>query len=211
MPRRNRVTPRGEVVATPARGTWIGNRGCIHDAEGRIVRPFRVRRWIVCALEFKGRRREIMRPGRWTELFFLDEATALAAGHRPCAECRRPAFDAYVAAWKAGNPALVPPGRLTVAVIDDALHRKRASPPEKAPLDGLPDGVFIALPGDPRPLLLHGGALLAWSDAGYTERIAKPLSATVEVLTPRSTVNAIRAGYRPHVHFSAFEPSSICG
>jgi hypothetical protein len=206
VPRQNRVTPRGELVATTARGTWTGNRGCLHDAEERIRRRFVGKRWIVCALQFKGRHRPIMRPGRWTELFFLDEATALAAGHRPCAECRRDAFSAYLAAWSAGNPDLAGTGRLLVATVDDALHRERTSPHAVAPLGDLPDGVFIALPGDPRPLLLHGGALLAWSDGGYTERIARPPSSTVEVLTPRSTVNAIRAGYPPHVHPSADVP-----
>src|SRR3954468_18219668 len=89
LPRQNRVTPFGDIVANPARGTLMGNRGCLHDASGRIVRPFRLTNWIYCLLEFKGRHRQVMSPGRYTELFFLDEATALAAGHRPCAECQR--------------------------------------------------------------------------------------------------------------------------
>ena len=100
MPLQNRVTPLGELVADPARGLVYGNRGCLHDAEGRIRRVYQVRRWIVCRLEFRGRRRSpLQRPGRFTELFFLDEATAFAAGHRPCAECRRADYDRFSAMW----------------------------------------------------------------------------------------------------------------
>lgn len=95
MPRQNRVTPFGEIIATPARGTLLGNRGCLHNREQRIVRPYQLQRWIICVLEFKGRHHGIMTPGQYTELFFLDEATALAAGHRPCAECLRPRFELF--------------------------------------------------------------------------------------------------------------------
>ena len=103
MPRRNRVTPLGEIVAVPERGTYFGNRGVLHDEGGRIRRPWQVRRWLICLLEFKGRHRAVMTPNRYTELFFLDEATGLAAGHRPCAECRRARFLAFRDAWAAGN------------------------------------------------------------------------------------------------------------
>src|SRR6202451_2054834 len=101
--RQNRVTPFGDLVATPERGTFMGNRGVLHDAEGRIKRVWQLKRWIVCVLEFRGRKRQVMTPGRYTELFFLDEATALAAGHRPCAECRRQRFNAFRDAWKPGG------------------------------------------------------------------------------------------------------------
>src|SRR5919204_6549006 len=104
MPRQNRVTPFGEIVATPERGTLMGNRGVLHDGEGRIRRPWQLRRWLVCVLDLKGRKRRVMTPGRYTELFFLDEATALAAGHRPCAECRRARFLAFCSAWGTANP-----------------------------------------------------------------------------------------------------------
>ena len=100
MPRQNRVTPFGEITATPERGTFLGNRGVLHDAEGNIKRGWKVKRWLVCVLEFKGRKRTVMTPNRYTELFFLDEATALAAGHRPCAECRHARFIAFCHAWK---------------------------------------------------------------------------------------------------------------
>src|SRR4051812_13082053 len=103
MPRQNRVTPSGEIVAVPERGTMLGNRGLLHDGQGLIVRQWKEKRWIVCVLQFKGRRREVMSPGLYTELFFLDEATALAAGHRPCAECCRERFDAFRGAWAAAG------------------------------------------------------------------------------------------------------------
>ena len=104
MPRQNRVTPFGEIVATPERGTFMGNRGVLHDAEGRIRRAWQLKRWIVCVLEFRGRKRQVMTPGRYTELFFLDEATALAAGHRPCAECRHARFLDFCNAWGQAHP-----------------------------------------------------------------------------------------------------------
>src|SRR5262249_11244908 len=121
MPRQNRVTPWGEIVATPERGTLMGNRGVLHDGEGRIVRPWRQKRWIACLLQFKGRKRAVMSPGRYTELFFLDEATALAAGHRPCAECLRDRFTAFRDAWIRGRAA----GKVTAPEIDSRLHTER--------------------------------------------------------------------------------------
>ena len=199
MSRQNRVTPRGELIAVDARGTFMGNRGCLHDAAGRIRRAWQLKRWIICEPEFKGRHRPVMQPGRYTELFFLDEATALAAGHRPCAECRRPAFLAFLAAWAAGRPGGETP---RTPALDEVLHRERTAPPWQAPLDTLPDGAFVALPGDPRPFLVLGGALLAWTPGGYTDHVARP-PAAVEVLTPRSTVEALRAGYRPVLHPTA--------
>ena len=199
MPRQNRVTPRGELIAVEARGTFMGNRGCLHDAAGSIRRPWQLKRWIICELEFKGRHRPVMQPGHYTELFFLDEATALAAGHRPCAECRRDAYRAFLAAWVTNRPSA---GPLTAGAVDEVLHRERIAPPWQAPLDTLPDGAFVALPGDPRPFLVLGDTLMAWTPGGYTDRIARSL-ATVEVLTPRSTVEALRAGYRPVYHPTA--------
>src|SRR5438309_7935798 len=121
MPLRNRVTPFGEIVAVSGRGTLMGNRGILHNAERALVRDSRVRRWIACRLEFRGRRRRVMTPGTWTELFFLDEAAAFAAGHRPCAECRRTDFVSFQAAWR-----LVYPGEQPQAdVMDARLHAER--------------------------------------------------------------------------------------
>jgi hypothetical protein len=210
MPRQNRVTPFGEVIAAPERGTFFGNRGVLHDAEGRICRAWQVKRWLVCLPEFRGRRRPLAAPGCYTALFFLDEATALAAGHRPCFECRRASFLAFRAAWVRGNPA-VPQGREpTAGAIDERLHAERLGPGGakrifEATLEELPDGVFVtgeALEG--RAWLCWRGCLLAWSPGGYGERQARPQGRVrVSVLTPVATVGALRGGYAPEVHPSA--------
>jgi hypothetical protein len=188
------------------------NRGVLLDGAVRILRPWQVRRWLLCLLEFRGRRREVMAPGRYTELFFLDEATGLAAGHRPCAECRRDRFIAFRQARLAGNPALAGPKELTAAALDDRLHAERVARDGSkilfpATLDELPDGVFVKREeGGGDAWLLWGGWLLAWSPGGYRERRRRPRGEQVAVLTPRSTVEAIRAGYVPGVHASAGLP-----
>jgi hypothetical protein len=210
MPRTNRVTPFGEIVATPERGTMMGNRGRLHDAEGGIRRPWQVRRWLLCVLEFRGRRREVMTPNRYTELFFLDEATGLAAGHRPCFECRRGRFLAFQDAWVAGSRATIGSGPIRAAQIDDRLHAERTDPDRSkrlytAEIDELPDGVFVTLGGpDGGAHLIWRGDLLAWSPGGYTARRPRLRGEAVSVVTPGSTVAAIRAGYVPEVHPSAW-------
>lgn len=151
MPRQNRVTPFGEVVAIHDRGTFMGNRGVLHDGEGRILRAWQLKRWIVCVLAFRGRKRQVMTPGRYTELFFLDEATALAAGHRPCAECRHARFLDFCNTWGAANPNDGTSARPTAQEIDDRLHAERLAPDRSkrsfvAALDDLPDGVIVAVP-----------------------------------------------------------------
>jgi hypothetical protein len=209
VPRQNRVTPFGDIVATPERGTFLGNRGVLHDAEGRIRRAWQVKRWIVCVLEFRGRKRTVMSPGRYTELFFLDEATALAAGHRPCAECRHARFLAFCTAWAAAHPADSSSARPAADAIDRQLHAERVAPDRSkrsfvAALDGLPDGVFVAVPAwGEQAYLVRGDSLLAWSPGGYHERRRRPKGEEVRVLTPPSTVKAIRAGYAPAIHHSA--------
>jgi hypothetical protein len=209
MPRQNRVTPFGEIVAVPERGTMMGNRGVLHDDAGTIRRSWQLKRWILCLTEFKGRKRAIMSPGRWTELFFLDEATGLAAGHRPCAECRRARFRAFQSAWAAGNSGPAADCVPTAGAIDEQLHAERVGPGREkvrfaADLDTLPDGVLLTLDGDDGPAyLLWRGALLAWSPGGYGARRPRPAGTRVAVLTPASTVAAIRAGYAPAVHPSA--------
>jgi hypothetical protein len=126
MPRQNRVNPFGEIIATPERGTFMGNRGVLHDDEGRIRRKWQGKRWIVCVLEFRGRKRKVMTPSRYTELFFLDEATALAAGHRPCAECRRERFTSFCCAWQQAHPQKG--GSQSSAFdIDACLHAERVA------------------------------------------------------------------------------------
>jgi hypothetical protein len=209
MPRQNRVTPFGDIIAIPERGTFLGNRGVLHDAEGHIQRAWQVKRWIVCVLEFRGRKRSVMTPARYTELFFLDEATALAAGHRPCAECRHTHFLAFCNAWGTAHPGAGTSARPTATEIDDRLHAERIASDRskhscKAALDVLPDGVFVTLAGwKERAYLVFGDYLLAWSPAGYGERRRRPKGEEVKVLTPQSTVRTIRAGYVPEIHPSA--------
>ncbi len=205
MPRQNRVTPFGELIATPERGTCMGNRGVLHDDTGRIRRAWQVKRWLLCLLEFRGRQRTVMTPNRYTELFFLDEAAGLAAGHRPCFECRRSRFIAYVNAWPRDSRSPLP----TASEIDAQLHAERIGPNRKrqtflARCDDLPDGVFVQRTASPaEAYLIRRGGLLLWSPGGYQRRVPRPRGEEVLVLTPRSTVEAIRAGYVPEVHPSA--------
>jgi hypothetical protein len=166
-----------------------------------------VTRWLLCHLEFRGRQRVVMAPNRYTELFFLDEATGLAAGHRPCFECRRGSYNHYADTWT-GALAV---GRPTAASIDERLHAERVGPGRskrtfRAKLDELPDGVFVTLDDqDGDAYLIRGDSLLAWSPGGYRERRRRPRGLAVSVLTPGSTVAAIRSGYAPEVHPSARE------
>jgi hypothetical protein len=195
MSRQNRVDPWGRLVATPARGDMLGNRGVIHDEHGAIRRQWKVKAWICCRLQFKGRQRQVMTPNRWTELFFLDEATALSAGHRPCFECRRADARAFKSAWLVGQQRNDDP---PIGAVDDVLHAERLRP-WPAPPDGLPDGAMVERDGG--AWLLWRGSLWPWSFAGYGA--PAPLDATpVAVLTPRSTVAALASGYRPAVHSS---------
>jgi hypothetical protein len=209
MPRQNRVTPFGEIIATPERGTFMGNRGRLHDEQGRIRRAWQVKRWLLCVLEFRGRKRVIMAPDRYTELFFLDEATGLAAGHRPCAECRHKRFVDFRDAFVAGNPSAVGPRQAMADAIDAHLHADRLCPDlskrtYRASLAELPDGVLVVRKGAGESVcLLWKDHLLAWTLDGYKRLRDRPRTEEVEVLTPRSTVAAIRAGYVPEVHPTA--------
>ena len=168
MALRNRVTPLGDLVADPARGLVYGNRGCLHDDAGRIRRRYDGRRWIACRLEFRGWRREpLLQPGRFTELFFLDEATAFAAGHRPCALCRRADYVRFGGLWREMQG-----GAAGADAIDARLHAERvaagtrAQRRHEAPVAALPDGAFVLRDG--APWLVRGAALLRWTPAGYT-------------------------------------------
>lgn len=209
MPRQNRVTPFGEIIATQERGTFLGNRGVLHNAEGRIRRAWQVKRWLVCVLEFRGRKRTVMTPNSYTELFFLDEATALAAGHRPCAECRHERFLAFCHAWKLAYPREDGSLRPRADEIDNRLHNERVAADRSkrsymARVEELPDGVFVTLPGsEQQACLVWGDSLLAWSPGGYRESRPRPKHASVRILTPPSTVAVIRTGYVPVVHSSA--------
>jgi len=190
-PLQNRVTPFGDIVAVAARGAVIGNRGVIHEGY-RIVRPYAVRRWIACRLQHRGIRRTIMAPRRWTELFFLDEATAFAAGHRPCAECRNADYRRFNALWERCT------GEASGAdAIDRTLHaeriERRAKRTHRMPFAALPDGAFVAR--DDAAWLVHGDALLRWSPHGYDARGSRPRGGTATLLTPPSIVAVLRAGY----------------
>jgi len=199
MPRQNRVTPLGELVADPARGLVYGNRGCLHDASGRIRRRFAGKRWIACRLEFRGWKREpLLQPGRFTELFFLDEATAFAAGHRPCALCRREDYNRFSAIWREHHP-----GQVGADAIDAQLHSERVAPDTRgqlrhtAEVDRLPDGAFVLEGGVPQ--LVRGPRLLEWAPAGYIRRSRRPARPSVDVITPPSLVAVLQAGWRPVV------------
>jgi hypothetical protein len=195
MPFQNRVAPTGELIAVPDRGTFTGNRGVLHDEDGRIVRQLQVRRWITCRLSFRGWYRPVMLPRRYTHLFFLDEATALAAGHRPCAACRHADYQRFRQCWGIVHGTPSP----TAAVMDDVLHDQRwlgAGPPRTHPEEaaGVPDGVLV-LASDVA-WLVNGGALHRWTPGGYTERRGLPVG-RLETITPAASVEVIRAGYRP--------------
>jgi hypothetical protein len=200
VPRRNRLTPEGEIVADPARGLLMGNRGRLHRADGTSrAALWTTKAWIACVLSFRGRRREIMAPGSYTELFFLDEATAYAAGHRPCAECRRADYLAFRTLWEEAFGACRAPE------IDAALHaarvgRDRSKVVFPASADDLPDGTMIRTGGGPAVLL--GGSAMPWAPGGYGAPCPRPRG-TVAVLTPAPVVTLFREGLVPALHPTA--------
>jgi hypothetical protein len=202
VPLQNRVDPFGNLFRTPARGTMMGNRGgALHNSEREIVRSYKSRRWIACVLEFRGRRRVVMSERRYTELFFLDEAVAFAAGHRPCAECRRERFSAFKEAWRRAK------GLANLPFADDMdreLHPARIDRRKKvtyeAPMDSLPDGCFVQIGG--RAYLVRGDALLLWTPEGYAERHPRPKHSIAAVLTPEPILACMRHGYKPEIHDS---------
>lgn len=208
MPHRNRVDPWGRLIETAARGDWYGNRGCLHDRNGCITgRKPPVDAWIICVLEFKGRRRTLLQPGRFTELFFLDEATALAAGHRPCGECRYADLRRFGRAWPGAAP-----GRYVLARDMDAVmrvervvpvrqRRRRWLDPERPPADGL---MFMRAEDAAETALISvRGALWRWTPRGYEGPVPWSGRERAVLLTPPSTAAAIANGYRPQIHRSA--------
>jgi hypothetical protein len=227
-PLRNRGTPLGEIVADPARGLVYANRGCLHDARGQLRRRYNGRRWIACRLQFRGWQRPgLMMPGRFTELFFLDEATAMAAGHRPCALCRRDDYREFTARWSDLHP-----GQRGADVIDAQLHEERVDPATGArrrhdPVAAgtLPDGAFVldrdsgadadahahahadADADADEPWLVLGDALLHWTPGGYDRRRPRPAAAAaLEPVTPPSLIELLRTGWSgtvPLLHPSA--------
>jgi hypothetical protein len=193
MPRRNRVTPLGELVEHTGRGLVYGNRGCLHDAEGRIRRHHATRRWIACRLEFNSwHRSPLMQPGKFTELFFLDEVTAFAAGHRPCALCRRPDYVRFLELL----------GVAGADAVDDRLHAERLRHHD-ADFDDLPDGTFVLR--DDEPHLVLGPELLHWTPGGYDRRVRRPRGRARTVTAP-SFLAVLASGWEgevPLLHPSA--------
>lgn len=198
----NRVDPFGHLIRTSARGAWMGNRGLLHDEHQEIRRPFKLKAWITCKLEFKGWHRKVMTPNRYTELFFLDEATAFSAGHRPCFECRREDALAFKQAWIRGNPEYGFDEKTPIGKIDDILHAERLradnSKRTREVMDAnLPDGACILW--NDQPYLVRGEQILRWTPFGYAEPMDKPGPGKITLLTPGSVVNAFRAGYVPQM------------
>ncbi len=203
MPLQNRVTPQGDIVAIPDRGMFTGNRGIIHDPATKTLlrKRWSSPAWLICVCEFRGRRRKVMGGRSWTELFFLDEATALSAGHRPCFYCRRDDANAFRTAWQHGNHT----GPMLAPEIDAVLHRERLVsgrkplPALSKPLRQLPDGTMVQSGAE--SYLVARGAALRWSPSGY--HAAQKSLRDAALLTPPSTVRALAAGYRPVLHPSA--------
>lgn len=200
MPLQNRVNPEGEICRSLERGTLMGNRGCLHDEKQNITSSSKRLAWVTCRLEFKGRKRSLMQPGKYTELFFLDEATALAAGHRPCSECRRERYKAFIAAW--------PEAGAKGSNVDATLKGERRDDQRKVlragELETLPDGVLVKSLDNGAFYLLLDGAAYPWTFSGHGARESlQALSGNFRVLTPASSVAALRNGYRPEIHPSA--------
>jgi hypothetical protein len=201
-PARNRVTPTGDIVAIGLRGAWTGNRGILHSGQ-QIVRFHASDLWITCRLNFRGRWHDQWQPHHYTFLYFHDEAVSFAAGHRPCAECRRADYNAYREAWAEGHGVGVPSAKqmnrqLHAERIVRATHRRRIHP---MPWTDLPDGTFVVL--DAIPAIVVGAWVAPWTPDGYGPRRSRPIEGTVDVLTPPSTVIALRAGYPVQIDPSA--------
>jgi hypothetical protein len=220
---RNRVTPWGDIVAIEQRGAWLGNRGILHEGTD-VVRFHRSDLWIICRLQYRGWRLAQWKPGHFTVLYFYDEAVALAAGHRPCALCRRADYNAYRSAWAenayrsawaenayrsaqagaaaAGHPILPPAKEIDRQLHQERIvrgtHRRRLHPmrwPE------LPEASFVALDG--RPCLVLADSLHPWSPQGYLDPLPRPRTGTAEVITPPSSVAALRGGFGPQIDSGA--------
>lgn len=196
MPLQNRVLPTGEIVAEPFRGSCMGNRGILHDDARRLGRArWRLRAWLICRLAFNGRYRRVMTPRRYTELFFFDEAVALAAGHRPCFECRRRDYHRFLDAWTAAQGGERPTAPALDRVLHDARIDEGGQRRFEAHIADLPDGAFV-LSRDGTPSLLWGGSLHPYLGDRYGPPQAVDPGSPLVVLTPKPTIAALRAGYR---------------
>ena len=204
-PLQNRVTPTGEIIATAYRGSWMGNRGgrLHNDRRQLTAKRWTSKHWICCRLSFQGRQRQVMAANRYTELFFLDEATAFAAGHRPCAECRRSDFNSFIRMWAEIRDR---DERIYVREIDNQLHLERLATGKvkrrhEARTHELPDGSFIFHQG--HSMLVKGDSLLTWTPAGYTDRISKSSVDRADLLTPPSLVGILQTGFELRIHESS--------
>lgn len=203
MPLQNRVTPWTAIEASPARGLFTGNRGCLVTEPGRLAtQGWRTKAWICCVTDWRGRKRPQMQPGVWTNLYFLDEATALAAGHRPCAYCRRGDYNAFMAAWAETHSQ---PDKWRAAAVDAVLHPERtARTPVPTRLGDLPDGALVGREGWAGEAWLKAdGRLSRWSQEGYRDAAPLDPAETVLPLTTPSMLSVLSAGYRPVLHPSA--------
>jgi hypothetical protein len=208
MPLQNRVTPFSTIIATPERGGFTGNRGVIHNEQKQIIKHHAVKYWITCVLEYKGKRRELMTPNRWTELFFLDEATAFAAGHRPCGFCRHADFKRFKQFWlQANGKKYGLSENVKMDVIDNCIHKERLDKNNlqktfAAVLNTLPGGVFVKLHDNAEAYLWYRQQLYQWNFGGYQKITVVDTNQAVQVLTPASYVEVFRLGYEVQVDVS---------
>jgi hypothetical protein len=198
----NRVHPSGKLIKTKARGSWMGTRGLLHNDRQEIIRAFKLKTWITCKLEFKGRRRKVMTPNLYTELFFLDEATAFSAGHRPCAECRREEFNLFKRLWLTANPIYGFNIKTPIYKIDEVIHAERIDQENRKitfeeKISRLPGGTFILVDGE--AFLIAPGKMYRWTESGYENASTLADATKVMVLTPKSIVNTFREGYVPQI------------
>lgn len=209
MPHQNRVDPFGNLQAMPERGALMGNRGCLHDDVGQIRKAFARKAWVTCRLEWKGIQRKVLTPGRYTELFFLDEATAFAAGHRPCNDCRSEAYSAFKGSWQAtqAGGAFVKAEAMDMQIHAERITASKGKRTFAAQLGNLPDGVMVTLSQSPEePCLLWRGSLWKWSFEGYATPLEVDRHMVVDVLTPVSICAVLANGYPVVVHPSAKLP-----
>jgi hypothetical protein len=208
MPLQNRVDPWGQLQAVNTRGALLGNRGIIHNEKKKVVTQWRSKAWITCQIQFKGREIPVFAPDSYSQLFFVDEATAFAAGHRPCAQCRWDRFSEFKAAWVQANREMFDNENPAVAEIDKVLHSERVHEDKRkrtfaAQLGTLPQGTFVEV--GRKACLFWRGKLFEWSFEGYSRSdLSSSPSLSVAVLTPASIVHMFSSGFTPQVHVSAY-------
>ena len=206
MPLQNRVDPWGQLKAVPMRGSLMGNRGILHNGSRQIVRPWAGKSWVTCALRYNDIHRTVFSAGSYSELFFLDDATAFAAGHRPCNTCRKPRYGEFKTAWVRANHPDSAAGNVAITEIDKVLHAERAIAGGgkvrfNAPLNTLPSGTLFEY--EDAAFLVWRGAAHRWSFDGYSRSALQVGPQAVKVLTPASVVRMFRSGFVPSVHVSA--------